>query len=82
MIPIKQTSNYYIDKFQPIIDACKTSADRGKAYIRISSCIAGIILGRGVNQSLEDYLKANPTKQVFFNWWHQVRHELNAKSTF
>jgi len=75
-------TNHYIDMFQPVIDACKTSEEYGKAYIRISSCVAGIILGRGVNQSLEDYLAANPVKKVFFDWWHSVRHDINAKSTF
>lgn len=74
--------NYYIAKFQPLIDSCKTPEEYSAVYLRISSCIAGMILGRGFNQSFEDYLSDKPIKKEFHEWWLSIKDSLHAKSTF
>ena len=75
-------NNHYIDMFQPVIDACKTREDYTKAYLRISSCIAGMILGRAFDQSFDNYLANNPTKQAFHKWWMAIKDNLHAKCNF
>lgn len=77
---MEQNTNYYIAKFQPIIDACKNKKDYSAAYIRISSCVAGIIIGRGVNQELSDYLAQYPIRNEFYNWWMGIKDNLHAKA--
>lgn len=72
--------NHYISMFEPIISNCKNKHDYQSAYTRISSCIAGIILGRGFNQSLEDYLSSNPVKHAFYNWWMAIKDTLHTKA--
>jgi len=80
---IKQVTdkpNHYISMFQPVIDACKTDKDYAKAYERISSCVVGMISGRGLNEDFEAYLEKYPVKKEFVKWWHEVKDQLHLNA--
>lgn len=72
--------NYYIEKFSPLITSCETQQDYIKVYNRIAANIASIILGLGVNESLEEFLADKPAKNEFFIWWREIRSELHMKA--
>lgn len=71
--------NYYIDKYSPLILDCKTLAEYRRVYFRISAAIGSIILGRGFNQTLDEYLADKPVKQEFFKWWMEINNDLHIK---
>lgn len=72
--------NHYKKMYQPLIEGCKTPADYSKVYARISAAIAGLILGRGVNQSMDEYLADKPEKKEFYIWWMGIKDELWDKT--
>lgn len=72
--------NYYIDKYQQLINDCKEAKDYQKAYTRISSANASIILGRGFNQPIDEYLEQNPIKKEFNEWWKSIFNDLHVKA--
>ncbi len=77
---LKHFMNFYIDKYTQVINDCKTPIDYQKAYTRIVNNICSIILGRGFNQDIDEYLNENSTKKEFFEWWNGMKYDLHIKA--
>lgn len=68
--------NFYIDKYSKLLIACQDKKQVDSFYQRCSSDIASIILGRGFNEELDEYLSKDQTKAQFFHWWGIVRKSI------
>jgi len=68
------TNNSYITR---ALGWIKTNQHISKVYVRINSTIASMIIGRGFNQSVEDYLNENPEKKEYYDWWMENRGKLS-----
>ncbi len=57
--------NFYITRAMGWVKSMTTE----KAYERISNTIASMILGRAVNQTVEEYLSDKPSMKAYYDWW-------------
>lgn len=68
-------NNFYITRAIGWVKAVNAKPER--VYERISQTIASMIIGRGANQSLDDYLSAKPELKEYYEWWMEHKDKLN-----